>query len=214
MRPLILGAFALAALTSAAPARAGNPWEEMFGPEKGKLWTDPSARFYLELPVGWSGTPRKGAPSIVDFHKEHPDNRFVARFVVEMRQIPPGVKVGHFAARVEDEVKEKARAFRLIERDKIDVSGATGHRIYFTHQEHNNAELTDEVVQTVFLQNERAFIITFECAAGTRPVFWEDYERMMKSFVGRGVGEETLPVPKKKRPMRSGEMINPNTVPY
>ncbi len=198
----------------ASPARAGNPWEEMFGPEKGKLWTDPSARFYLELPVGWTGQPRKNAPAIVDFVKQHPDTGFVARVTVEMRQIPPGVKVGHFASRIEDEMKQQARAYHLVQRDKVEVSGTTGIRTYFTHQEQNNAELVDEVVQVVFIESERAFIVTFMCAAGTRGVFWEDYERMMKSLVGRGVGDESLPLPKKKRPMKAGEMINPDKIPY
>jgi hypothetical protein len=206
---------ALAALLSAPSAAfAGNPWEEMFGPDHGKLWTDPSARFYLELPVGWTGEVRKATPTIVDFYKRHPDNGFVAHLSVEMRPVPPGVKVSHFATRIEEEVKSQVKQFRIVARDKIEVSGTTGSRIQFVHQEANNAELQDEVTQVVFLENERVFIVTFVLALGTHNVFWEDYERMMKSLVGRGVGEESLPTPKKKRVMKSGEMINPNAIPY
>ena len=39
---------------------------------------------------------------------------------------------------------------------KIEISGTTGYRSYFTHQERNNAELTVEAVQVVFVAPERA----------------------------------------------------------
>lgn len=210
---LVLTSVLLSAIAMPSPALAG-PWEELFGPGKGRLWVDPSARFYLELPVGWTAEPRKGASSFVDLWKVNPDNGFRAHVTVEMRSLPPGVKAAHLAARVEEEARRAAYQFRMVQKDKIEISGTTGYRAYFTHQERNNAELTDEVVQVVFVATERAFIITFECGFGTRPVFWEEYERMMKTFVGRGVGEESLPLPKKQKPARSGEIVNPDAVPF
>jgi hypothetical protein len=142
-------------------AVAGTPWEDLFGPGKGKLWTDPSARFYLELPVGWNGEPRKGASEVVDFYKTHPDNGFIAHLTVEMRTIPPNVKTAHYAVKVEDEVKAVAYGYRLMTKDKITISGQTAHRTHFTHQERKNTELTDEVIQSVFIMGERAFVLTF-----------------------------------------------------
>jgi hypothetical protein len=37
---------------------------------------------------------------------------------------------------------------------------------------------------------------------------------MMNTFVGRAPGEEAMPMPKAKRPVKAGEMINPDAVKY
>ena len=68
---------------------SGNPWEDLMG-HKPNLWTDPQARFFLDLPVGWEAKEREGLP-VVDFWKNHPDNGFVAHVTVEMRALPPNV---------------------------------------------------------------------------------------------------------------------------
>jgi hypothetical protein len=210
MRILALGLVLLAPAT----ALAGNPWEELMGPGKPIIWNDPGARFYLDLPVGWTAEPRRGEEHVVDFFKQHPDYGHTSRVTVEMRTVPPGVKPAHFAARMLEEVKKQAPRFTMLEADKIPISGVTGHRSYFTYQERGNVELTNEAVQIVFLIAERAFIITFLCPYGTRSIFWEDFEKMVKNFVGRGPGEETLTTPQKRKRVKAGEMVNPDAIPY
>jgi hypothetical protein len=212
LRPLAFGA--LAVLLAPAAAFAGNPWEELMGPGKPIIWNDPGARFYLDLPVGWTGEPRQGAEHIVDFWKTHPDSGYVGHVTVEMRNLPPGVKGAHFSSRIEDEVKKTAPQYRLLERGRVPISGVNGHRTYFTFQERNNAELMNEAVQVVFLIGERAFIVTFVCAAGTRGVFWEDYEKMIRGFVGRAPGDESAGTPKQRKRVKAGEMVNPDALPY
>ncbi|MCK6551243.1 hypothetical protein L6R52_35740 [Myxococcota bacterium] len=208
---LVLASLALAALPRAASA--GNPWEELMGPGKPRLWNDPEGRFSIDLPVGWTAGARRGMPNVVDFIKEHPDHGYTARVSVEMRTLPPGVKTAHFAVKVQDETKRAARAFRLLEADKVEVSGVTAHRTYFTFHELSNAELSNEAVQLAFLVGERGFVITFVCAAGARGVFWEDFEKMLRGFSGRGPGE-TRPMPKERKRIRAGEMVNPDAVQY
>lgn len=195
-------------------ARAGNPWEELMGPGKPRLWTDPAARFYLDLPIGWSPSARKQQTSVVDFWKTHEDDGYVAHVTVEMRTVPPDVKTAHFAFRVTDETKAKAHGYRLLEEDRIEVSGTQAYRKHFTYQERKNTELTNEVVQVVFLVGERAFIVSLETALGARGVFWEDFEKMVKAFVGRSPGGESEPLPKERKRIRAGEMVNPDALKY
>lgn len=203
----------LALTVAPRSASAGNPWEELMGPGKPRLWNDPEGRFSIDLPVGWTAAPRRGAPNVVDFIKQHPDFGYTARVTVEMRTLPPGVKTAHFAVKVQDETKRAARAFRLIEADKIEVSGVTAHRTYFTFHELSNVELANEAVQLALLAGERGFIITFVCASGAREVFWEDFEKMVRGFAGRGPGESG-PMPKERKRLRAGEMVNPDGVQY
>jgi hypothetical protein len=51
------------------------------------------------------------------------------------------------------------------------------------------------------------------CASGTRGVFWEDVEKMLKSFSGRAPGDDS-PMPKQRKRIRAGEMVNPDGVGY
>lgn len=181
---------------------------------KMNTWTDPNGRFYFDMPYGWTAQPRKGAANVVDFWRTHQDTGYTAHFTVEMRSVPPNVKVAHYANKVEDEVKQIARAYQLHSREKIAISGTNGIRTHFTHQEKNNAELVDEVIRIVFMAPERAYVLTFEYALGTREVFLEEIDLILKHFVGRGAGEETMPMPKNKKPVRAGEMIDERAVPY
>jgi hypothetical protein len=192
---------------------SGNPWEELMG-RKPNLWTDPQARFHLDLPVGWTGTERSGLP-VVDFWKTHPDNGFVAHMTVEMRMLPPNVNVRHFALQVTQDVKSATKFYRQLGERSIDISGTKGVAIDFSHREQGNAQLVNEVTQVVFIVGERAFILMMENAAGARPVFQEDFDIMLKGFVGRAPGQETLPVEAgKRKKVRAGEMINPDAVKY
>jgi hypothetical protein len=200
----------LAALAPAA-AHAGNPWEEIMG-RKPRLWTDPEARFSVDLPVGWTGTVRESAPTVVDFWKTHPDSGFVAHVTVEMRRLPPGVAVRHFNLQITSDVKRGTLSYRLVGERAIQVSGVKAIRTDFTHREQGNAQLVNEVTQVVLIMGERAFIIMMENAVGTREVFGEDFEIMLVGFSGRSPGEEIRPGAKKK--VRSGEMVNPDAVPY
>ncbi len=192
---------------------SGNPWEELMG-RKPNLWTDPKARFHLDLPVGWTGTEREGVP-VVDFWKTHEDSGYVAHMTVEMRSLPPNVSVRHFALQVTKDVQAGTKFYRLLGEKNISISGTKGVLTDFTHREQGNAQLVNEVTQVVFISGERAFIIMMENAAGARPVFQEDFDLMLKGFVGRAPGQETLPSePGKRKKVRAGEMINPDAIKY
>lgn len=207
MRPLLV----LALLAAPSAAFAGNPWEELMGPGKPRLWAEPQGRFYLDLPIGWEAKPRG---NVVDFWKTHPDAGYVAHMAVEIRPVPPGVSLKHFGLRIEEETKKVAPQYQLIEQDQPMVGGAAAIRRYFTYQERNHAGLQNEVVQIIALFGERAFIITLETALGARGVFWEDFEKMIKGFGGRSPGEESLGLPQPGKKIKAGEMVNPNAVPY
>ena len=191
----------------------GNPWEELMG-RKPNLWTDPQARFHLDLPVGWTGSERQGLP-VVDFWKTHPDHGFVAHVTVEMRMLPPNVNVRHFALQVSKDVQAATKFYKPLGEKQVGISGTKGVLTEFTHREMGNATLVNEVTQVVFIVGERAFIIMMENAAGTRPVFQEDFDIMLKGFVGRAPGQETVPTEAgKRKKVRSGEMINPDAIKY
>ncbi|MEM7710842.1 MAG: hypothetical protein AAF264_08865 [Pseudomonadota bacterium] len=131
-----------------------------------------------------------------------------------MRGLPPGVKLRHFALQVEREVEQAAPGYKVLGEDRLRVSARPALRRHFLYRDHNNAQLYREVVQLVTLVPERAFIITLETAYGTRGVFWEEFEKMVKGFRGRSPSEESLPMPKARRRIKSGEMINPDAVRY
>lgn len=195
-----------------ATALAGNPWEELMGPGKPQLWTDPQGRFYLDLPIGFKPDVKEGG--FVDFWKTNGDYGYTARVEVEMRTVPPGTKTAHFASRVNEDLKKSAPGYRVIYDQRAQISGVNGvHRI-FIFQAHNNAELLTEVVQYVFVIGERAFILSMITAGGTREVFEEDFQKMAKSFNGRAPGEDSTPMPKGKKRIKAGEMVNPDGVQY
>lgn len=208
---------ALPAVASPTLARAENPWEELMGPEKPRPWNDPDGRFQIGVPIGWRAEQRKGAKNLTDLWKTHPDYGATAHVTVELRAIPPKVALAHLAVRTMEELKNSARSLQLIDEDTLTVSGTPARRRYFTYQERGHAELTNEVVQVLFIVGERAFIITLETAAGARQIFWEDFEKMIKSFTARGSGEngdDGDKLPGERRRVRAGEMVNPDAVKY
>jgi hypothetical protein len=204
----------LALMLPTSTALAGNPWEELMGKDQGKTWTDPGGRFSLKKPVNWTARPRKGAPQFVDFEKTHPDYGHSARLTVEMRYIPPKVRLSHFALRVEKEIRKQARNYRPLAREKTKLDNKSGIRTHFTYQVRGNAQLTNEVQQIIAISGERAWIITFETAAGVQRIFQEDYRRMIRTFSAMAAGEITTQRGKKRRRIRAGEMVNPDMIKY
>lgn len=194
-------------------ALAANPWEELMGPGKPQLWSDPSGRFYLDLPLGWKPDAKEGT-AFVDFWRTHEDYGYTAHVEVEMRTVPPGTKTAHFAMRVSDELKKSAPGYRLYGEDRAQISGANAVRRSFTFQAANNAQLLTEVLQYVFVIGERAFILSMITPSGVRGVFQEDFDKMVKNFNGRAPGEENTGIPKAKKKIRAGEMVNPDAVGY
>lgn len=212
MRRVALG-LVMIGLLAPATALAKNPWEELMG-RKARMWSDPKGRFSIDLPVGWTAKPQSDAP-IVDFWKRHPDHGYVAHVSVAMKTVPPSVDVRHFALHVEKDIKAHARGYKVLERQRVDVSGHRAVRTHFTYRELGNAQLVNEVDQYVVVIGERAFIIAFEHAYGARSIFEEDFGHMVKGFAGRGPGEEGFVRGKKKRRrVRAGEMVNPDAVRY
>ncbi|MFO0724929.1 MAG: hypothetical protein U1E65_14205 [Myxococcota bacterium] len=213
--PARLLSFSLALTAAALPvaARAGNPWEELMG-RKPKLWSDPAGRFTIDLPMGWAVETKEG--SIISFLKTASDTNIHARVSVEMRTVPPNTRLAHFASRVMEEIEGVARNLKVIDEDKVEISGTSGIRRLFRHQERGHAELTDEVVQVIFLAGERGFVVTLEMPAGARELFWEDFEMMTKGFSASGPGEEIRPAKagEGRKKVRAGEMINPDVAPY
>ena len=207
-------ALTLALILPASSALAGNPWEELMGKDQGKTWTDPDGRFSLKKPVNWTATPRKGAPQFVDFEKTHPDYGHSARLTVELRYLPPKVRLSHFALRVERDIKKKARNYRPLAREKTKLDGKPAIRTHFTYQVLGNAQLTNEVKQIIAISGERAWIITLETAAGVQGIFDEDYRRMIRTFSAMAPGEITTRRGKKRRRIRAGEMVNPDMIKY
>ena len=199
--------------TFAPLAYAGNPWEDLMGPGKPQIWNDPQSRFHIDLPVGWKALP-DNPPTAVRFGRYHPDYRHSALATVEMRRVPPGVQTRHFAVRLEREVQKAAPGYKVLGEDQIKVSGQKALRKHFIYRDKNNAQRYREVVQVVALVPERAFIISLETAYGTRQFFWEEFEKMVRGFRGRSPAEESLPMPKQRRRIKSGEMINPDAVQY
>jgi hypothetical protein len=214
---LTLVALTLApALTPAVAAAQSNPWESTFG-RKPKIWTDPDGRFSLDLPQGW--TPQVGkdsSPNPVVITRSQPDSGLQAVLTVEMRPVPPGTRLTHFAQRVEEEVRSVARQYRLIDQDKVEISGTTARRVLFSYQQQAHAEMLAEVAQVVFILGERAFVVTLETGYGARAAFWEDFEIMSKSFSGAAPGEETRAVRPgdTRKPIGPGQMVNPDVARY
>lgn len=202
----------LVTLASGKIAISG-PWEDLMGQGEAKIWTDPKGRFDLDLPDGWQVKTDPDQPQVVTFWRRHPDRGYVAKVTVEVRGLPPRVRVTHFDARVEEEVKAKLPGYTLLEADTPTISGVKARRRFFTYRERNNAELKNEVVQAAFIVGQRGFILTLETALGARGVFWDDFTRMQAGFSGRAPGDESM-IRKNPRRIKSGEMVNPDAIQY
>lgn len=214
MRRFLAAVAAAAALLAlASPAAAKNPWEELMG-RKPHVWTDPEGRFYLDLPVGWQAKPREGAP-VVDIWKNHPDYGYTAHVTVQMRTVPPGVNVKHFALRVHEDTQKAAPGYQPLDGEQMKkVTGVPAVYRHFVYRERGNAELVNEVKQYVFIVGERAYVVTMEHAYGVANVFAEDFDLMIQGFVGRTPGQDHLRTPKKRKRIRAGEMVNPDAIKY
>lgn len=210
MRRAILFGALVAALALPSAAQAANPWEDLMG-HKPRTWTDPGGRFFIDLPLGWTSRGDGSSP-VVEFFKQA--NGAAARVTVTMKSVPPKVKARHFALHVEKDVKSSAKGYRVLQRNKVQLSGHTAIRTHFTYRELGNVQLINEVEQYVVIIGERAFVLSFAHAAGARQIFGEDFAFMVKGFGGRGPGEERRKTGKKRRKVRSGEMVNPNAVRY
>jgi len=207
-----LGAIFIATFLPAA-AWAGNPWEELMGPEKAKMWSDPEGRFSIALPVNWNAYPRKGDSSFVDFVKRDADYGHEALVTVQLRNVPPEVKLSHLALRVTQEMRGASPNFQQLSSEKIEVAGVPAQRTHFTYQQAGNAQLTREVVQVVLLAGEQAWVITLHTAFGVRGLFQEDFDKMIDGFNPLGAGPAATPDGKRRR-LRAGEMVNPEAIKY
>lgn len=210
----VFGTAALAALICVVPsARAENPWEELMG-RKPRLWSDPQGRFTIDLPIGWSADEKQSANGMIGFWRQHPDYGHSAHVTVEIKNLPPGVKLAHFGVRVAEDVQKVAKNYNPIEEDRIDLGGMPAIRRYFTYQEKAHAQLTNEVVQIIAVSGERGYIITLETGYGVRQIFWEDFNLMLRGFsAGAEMRIDRKPGEGRKR-LKAGEMVNPNGVPY
>ena len=183
------------------------------GPGKPQIWNDPQSRFYIDLPVGWEALP-DNPPTAVRFARRHPDQGHNALVTVEMTSVPPDVSLRHFALRVERDVQRVAPGYQVLGEDAVRLSGHRALRRHFIYRDKNSAQRYREVVQLVTLLPERAFTITLETVYGTRGLFWEEFEKMIRGFRGRSPGQESLPMPKPRKRIKSGEMINPDAIRY
>lgn len=211
----IAPAVVLLMLPAAALAQS-NPWESTFG-RKPKIWTDPDGRFSLDLPSGWTPMVTKDpSPNPVVITRVLGDSGQQAMLTVEMRTLPPGTRLTHFAQRVEEEVRGVARQYRLIDQDKVEVSGVPAKRTLFSYQQMAHAEMLAEVAQVMFIIGERGFVITLETGYGARGMFWEEFNIITKSFSGAAPGEETrsLRPGATRKSLEPGQMINPDVARY
>jgi hypothetical protein len=215
-RTSVASAGVLLTLSGYGPTEAfgTSPWEEIMGPPKPVLWNDPQARFYLDLPYGWKAKLFEDHPDIVDFSKQHDDFGYVAHVIVRMQKLPSGVQVQHYAERKAAENRNRWPRYQLIEEAKSKVSGERAYRTRFTFEGRNNIELTTQVTQYVFVTGQRGFAVSLFCSEGTCSYFEEDFQRMVDGFVARGIGEESLPVPKQRKRIKAGEVIDPNAIRY
>ena len=200
----------LAVVFFSPPVSAKNPWEELMG-RKPRLWRDKQGRFSLDLPVGW--TPQTSAESpVVYFHRS---KRQQATVSVDVRNLPAGVRATHLNAHIQDENKSHAKGYKLVEQQVHTVGGTKAVQSIITYRALGSVRHYREIVQNVLVVGERGFVITLEMPLGTRGIFWEEFELMLKGF---SVGRESIvrqPRSRKsRRRVRAGEMINPDAIGY
>jgi hypothetical protein len=205
-------ALALLGLMASAPvASAGNPWEDLFGPGKGRAWSDPQGRFSVELPAGWEARTPAGR---VELWREHRDSGYVARVTVQVRSLPPGVSSKHLALRVRDETRRGSPGYRSHGEERRIVGGVEALLTHFTYQEQGNAALVNDATQVVLVAGERGFVLTLEVAAGTREVFGDEFDKLLASFSAGGASRPESAAPGTRRRLKAGEMVDPEGVPY
>ena len=193
-------------------ALAGNPWEELMGPGKGNIWTDPQGRFSINLPVNWKAA-KANESQVVTFSKINKDRGHSAIVNVEMRTLPPGVKLSHFALHVEKELKKSARNLRKGTSTRIAVTGRKAQKTEYSYQERGHALRTNYASRVVLIDGERGWIITFLSAYGAQGIFMEEFDKMISSFNPGSTGRPVRPGKKRKK-LRAGEMVNPELLKY
>ena len=166
--------------------------QELLGGGQARLWTDPAARFSLELPAGWTAQP-PGTGSEVFFQKHHAGHGFVARATIQTRNVPLGVELSHLVVRVADEMKRSTYQYRPVARERRTVSGQPAVLHRFTHQERGHTALRNEVQQAIFIVKERAFVVTIEMVAGSRPAFQEDIDKILTTVRRKPLREKKQP---------------------
>ena len=212
MRHGLTLALGLLGVATSTAAWAANPWEQLMG-RKPEVWSDPGGRFSTDLPVGWKAEAKETDP-VVRFVRVHPGTGLTAQIEVQMRPLPNDVRATHLDAHVQGENRSQAPGYKVLERKKVSVAGTQGVQTYFSYRARNNADLGREVVQTVFVLGERGYILTLETLAGARPLFWEEFELILKGFSVRGSAQEPRTSSNRRRRIRAGEMINPDAVGY
>ncbi|MBI4821137.1 MAG: hypothetical protein HY791_33060 [Deltaproteobacteria bacterium] len=202
-------------LLVAPSAFAGNPWEELMG-RKPQMWSDPQGRFVIDLPQGWKDEPKSSVANTVDFWRTDAEHGVTARVSVEVRVVPKGVKLSHFVERVNEDGRKSVREHRILQQDQIQVSGVAARRQLVTYQVLGHTEIVNEAVQVILVGDERAYVITLVSPAGTRGLFWEEFELMTKGFSAGGSESSAVRTspdqPRKK--LRAGEMVNPDALKY
>lgn len=195
-----------------ASALAGNPYEDLFG-RKPQMWTDPEGRFAIDLPVGWEAKYKAGEPYVA-FVRFDQDLGLSAQVTVEQKPLPPETRLNHFVLRVQEDTKQLAPGFRIVDQDKVTLGGVDARRTLFTYQVRGNAQLTNEVVQVVMVSGDRGFVITLETVLGGRARFFEEFELMTKGFSPHAIAGSTGTTRQGRQKIRSGELVNPDALKY
>ncbi len=180
---------------------------------KPRPWHDPSGRFSLDLPVGWTAHADEDSGRVA-LVRTHEETGAVAEMQVELRILPPGVRAAHLDAHVQRENRDRAPGYQLRDRRKLVVSGAEAVQTLFTYRARGNAQLGREVLETVFVVGERGFVLTFETLLGARSLFSDELELILTGFSARGSGEAPRGSSRQRRKIRAGEMVNPDAVGY
>lgn len=201
------------ALAMSAEAEAKSPWEELMGTGTPRLWTDPAGRFALDLPVGWTAQ-KTHENTVVRFEMRPSEHGLVARATIQVLSVPSGIELSHFAVRVADEMKRSTYRYRPIAREMRSISGQPAVLHRFTHQERGHTALSNEVQQAIFIVKERAFVVTIEAPAGSRPAFQEDIDKMLANFVGYAPGDEARARAKMPKRVNAGRLVDPDSIRY
>lgn len=191
---------------------AGNPWEELMGPGKGNIWSEPNGRFSVNLPVNWKHDQSNGK-QVFQFSKLHKDHGRKAFLTVEMTPLPPGVRLSHFNLKNERELKKTTRNLRKGAVSKITVSGQPARKTEYAYQERGHALRTNYALRVNLVDGERGWTLTFLTSYGAQGIFMEEFEKMISSFTA-GTSSQPVRPSKKRRKLRAGEMVNPNLLKY
>lgn len=212
MRRLILVA-GLCATSNLAEAQ--DLWSSLMHGQKAEAWQDPLDRFSLELPPCWTPpSPKAAEGPLLVFACQVPAQGLDAILTIEVRNLPPTVKLSHLMATVEDETKKEAPAYRRIAHARRSVAGlpAIAHR--FVYQEQNNAALANHAFQLVLMQGERGYILTLLSRLGTEGSFAPAWEQILKRFSPGGQFGDPLLGPEGRRRLRPKEMVSPEKLRY